>query len=117
MGHGVIHWEIGARDADRVKTFYTELFGWDITPAGPASSLVAPADDGIGGGILQVHEPMPAYLTFYVAVDDVEASLARSIVLGATEVVAPTLIPGVGRFAMFRDPEGHDIGILEPLPE
>ncbi|GAA3517856.1 VOC family protein [Nocardioides daeguensis] len=115
MAHGVIHWEIGARDADRVKAFYAELFGWDITPAGPDYALVAPEGDGMGGGILHVREPTPAYLTFYVAVDDVATSLARSVALGATETVGPTAIPGIGRFAMFRDPEGRDIGILEPL--
>jgi hypothetical protein len=115
-GRGVIHWEIGARDAERLRKFYADLFGWEIRDAGPGYSLVVSDGDGIGGGILQVEDPMPTYLTVYVGVDDVETVLARSATLGATETVAPTLIPGVGYFAMFRDPEGHDIGILAPLP-
>jgi predicted enzyme related to lactoylglutathione lyase len=117
MAHGVIHWEIGARDASRLRAFYSDLFGWDMTPAGPEYALVAAADGGIGGGIMQVTDEMPTYLTFYVEVEDVEKALARSTDLGATEVVPPTPIPGVGRFAMFQDPDGHDVGILEPLPE
>lgn len=116
MAHPVIHWEIGARDADRLQSFYTELFGWDIAPAGPGYSIVAPEDGGIGGGIMQVKDPVPPYLTFYVEVDDLEAEVQRSTDLGATQVVPPTAIPGVGRFAMFRDPDGNHIGMLETGP-
>lgn len=114
MAHPVIHWEIGARDAEGLKAFYTGLFGWDIEPSGPGYSLVSPDDGGIGGGIMQVNDPVPPYLTFYVQVDDLESSITRSSELGATQVVPPTPIPGVGRFAMFRDPDGNHIGVLEP---
>ena len=47
---------------------------------------------------------MPAYVTIYVAVED----------LGGTSLVPPTPIPGVGSFALFQDPEGNTIGILHP---
>ena len=38
-------------------------------------------------------------------------------VLGATELVPPATVPGVGRFAMITDPEGHAIGLLEPAAD
>ncbi|WGY04527.1 VOC family protein [Nocardioides sp. QY071] len=117
MAHGVIHWEIGARHAERLQAFYADLFGWKFTPAGPEYTIAAAEGGGIGGGIMQAPEPMPTYLTFYVEVEDAADALTRSTALGGEEVVAPTPVPGVGRFAMFRDPEGHLVGVLEPLAD
>ena len=65
------------------------------------------------GGILQAVGDMPAYVTFYVAVEDLVATLERVQGLGGTTVVPPTPIPGVGAFAMFEDPEGHMLGIIK----
>jgi len=114
MGNPVIHWEIGASDAGRLGAFYSELFDWQITPAGPEYFLVAGGEGGIGGGILQVDEHVPSYLTFYVQVDELEQTMHLAVDLGASELVSPMVIPGVGRFAMLADPEGHTIGLLEP---
>ena len=55
-----------------------------------------------------------AYLTIYVAVDDLEVTLAKVKELGGTPVVPPTPIPGVGAFALLQDPEGNTIGIIRP---
>lgn len=115
MTNPVVHWEIGAIDAGRLVTFYSDLFDWQITPSGPEYSLVARADGGIGGGILQVDENVPPYLTVYVQVDQLEPALGRAVRLGASELVTPMTIPGVGRFAMFADLEGHTVGLLEPV--
>lgn len=117
MASPVVHWEIGAADAAKLGTFYQELFGWQITPAGPEYSLVAGADGGIGGGILQVSGHVPPYLTFYVQVDELEATLRHALGLGAGDVVPPTTMTGIGRFAMIEDLEGHPIGLLEAAPE
>jgi predicted enzyme related to lactoylglutathione lyase len=114
MSNPVIHWEIGASDMARLGAFYGELFGWTIAPAGPEYLLVEPSETGIGGGIMQIREGMPPYLTFYVEVPELEASLLRAIELGGSELVPPTEIPKVGRFAMFVDPDGHTVGLLEP---
>lgn len=116
MSHQVIHWEIGATDLDKERTFYAELFGWQITTSGPEYALVPASSPGIGGGIMQVSRDIPPYLTVYVQVSDLEAMLARALHLGATQVVAPTPIAGVGRFALFADPDGHLMGLLEPIP-
>lgn len=116
MASPVVHWEIGAADAGRLGTFYRELFDWQVTPAGPEYSLVAGVDGGIGGGILQISGDVPPYLTFYVQVDELEPALHHAVALGAGEVVPPLTVPGVGRFAMIDDPEGHTVGLLEAAP-
>jgi predicted enzyme related to lactoylglutathione lyase len=113
MSNPVVHWEIGATDMKGLGDFYRELFGWNIAPASDEYLLVAPSETGIGGGILQTREGMPPYLTFYVEVPDLEPALLRAGELGGRELVPPTEIPGMGRFAMFLDPEGHNVGLLE----
>jgi predicted enzyme related to lactoylglutathione lyase len=114
MTNPVIHFEIGGRDLGRMAAFYGELFDWRLQPAGPEYSLVPAGGDGvgIGGGLMQTRDRMPSYVTVYVAVDDLRATLDRARELGAETVVEPMAIPGIGQFAMFRDPDANMIGLL-----
>jgi predicted enzyme related to lactoylglutathione lyase len=106
-----VHWEIGGRDLDTMASFYRDLFGWEPTSFDPNYRLVA-LDEGIGGGLMRCQDDMPTYVTIYVAVEDLDASLAKVKDLGGTVVVPPTPIPGVGAFALFQDPEGNTIGMM-----
>jgi hypothetical protein len=56
-------------------------------------------------------------LTTYFAVDDLEAALGRAAEAGATIVVPATAIEGVGLWAMFADPDGIPIALLQPEGE
>lgn len=70
------------------------------------------AKEGIGGGLGSEQAGLSAGMTIYVQVDDVEAFLAQARRLGATKVLQePYDVPGVGRFAVFTDPEGDRIGL------
>jgi len=111
MSNSVVHWEIGGRDLDTLAAFYRGLFGWEAAGFDADYRLVE-AHEGIGGGLMRCRDDMPNYVTIYVAVDDLDASLARAAELGGTQVVPPTEIPGVGSFALFQDPEGNTIGLL-----
>jgi predicted enzyme related to lactoylglutathione lyase len=112
MSHPVIHFEIGGSDGGRLAGFYGDLFGWKIQDAGPGYWLVTPEDSGIGGGLMQTRAGMPSYVTVYVATDDLQATLDRAVELGGAQVVEPTEIPGVGWFALFRDPDDNIVGLL-----
>ena len=114
MAHPIVHWEIGAKNVAKMSDFYAKLFDWPIDMTNPAYAMVDAQGDGIGGGIMQTPEQAPPYVSFYVSVDDLEAMLAKAKGLGATTIVPPTPIEGVGAFAMFSDPEGHVIGLLKP---
>ena len=112
MANPVVHWEIAARDRARSAEFYQQLFGWEPLPQEmPDYSMYNPGEGGIGGGIMQAHEGMPNYVTFYVHVEDLAASLAKAESLGGRQIVPPTPIPGHGSFAMFTDPDGNVIGL------
>ena len=115
MANPVVHWEIGGRDLDTLAGFYRDLFGWESTTFDPDYRLVD-LGEGIGGGLMRCRDDMPAYVTVYVAVDDLEATLAMAKELGGEPLLPPTPIPGVGQFALLQDPEGNTIGILHPEP-
>ena len=112
MTHPVVHFEIAGPDGEGLVAFYRDLFGWDLKESGPDYWLTAPSDGGIGGGVMLTRGEMPSYVTVYASTDDLEGSLRRAEELGGGTVVPPTEIPGVGFFAMFRDPGGNIIGLF-----
>lgn len=116
MAHPVVHFEIGTKDGDRAAGFYRALFGWEVNPAGPGYWLVSPQETGIGGGLMQVRDEIPQYVTVYVATDALEHTLDRAVELGGTTTVPPMPITGFGRFAMFQDPDGNLVGLFEDEP-
>jgi predicted enzyme related to lactoylglutathione lyase len=110
----VVHWEIGARDRKKLQGFYAEVFGWAINDDNPMNyGMVDTGGGGINGGIMQTVPEQPAYLTMYVSVEDLAATLKRVESLGGKTVVPPTPIPNVGAFALFLDPEGHCVGLFK----
>jgi len=58
-----------------------------------------------------------SYVSFYVAVEDLERSLAQAEGLEAKVVQPPTPLADGSRVAMLLDPEGHRIGLIQqPTP-
>jgi predicted enzyme related to lactoylglutathione lyase len=121
----VVHWDINARDAERLSSFYGELFGWDLKSAGfghPYRYLDPdPEAGGIGGGIGEVSdgsgEKRHMGVTFYVRVDDLSTALDRAQRLGAERMWGPTQVHEGLALAMFRDPEGNAIGLMSDVVE
>lgn len=112
MGHRVVHFEIAGKDGRSLVAFYRDLFGWNVSEAGPDYWLVRGDDGGIGGGLMQTTGAMPSYVTVYVSTPDLQASLDRALGLGGKTLVEPKEIPGTGAFAMFQDPEGNVVGLF-----
>jgi predicted enzyme related to lactoylglutathione lyase len=108
MGSPVVHFEIGCRDSKKTQKFYSDLFGWEITQAGPAAMIST--GSGIGGHITELgHEPHH-YTIFYVEVEHVQGYLDKANVLGGKTLVPPVDIP-TGTFAWMSDPGGNTVGL------
>ena len=108
MLHPVVHFEIGCRDTQKTKDFYTKMFDWKIEQAGPAATI--DTGEGISGHITSLgHEPN-FYTIFYVQVEDVQAYLDKAKSLGGKMLVPPIEIP-TGTFAWMQDPEGNTVGL------
>jgi predicted enzyme related to lactoylglutathione lyase len=114
MGRPVRHFEIASPNPERASTFYRELFDWEIGEEElDGYRLVRTAEGSIGGGLSRSPEGVFPYVTIYIGVDDLHLTLRRAEELGGKMIVEPMPIPGVGRFAMFQDPDGVMIGIFE----
>lgn len=110
MGNRIARWEIAAEDDDRLKAFYSELFGWTV------DGNVVHCGDGIDGYLFKPEGGIPLFVTFYVEVEDFQAHLDRAAVLGGQVFVPPTPspIPGEDSFAVFGDPAGNIVGLSRP---
>ena len=119
MGQAVVHFEVMGKDAERLRSFYSQMFGWQIDASNPMNYGIVSREDnldqgiGIGGGIGAMPEGRDGYVTFYVAVDDVEAAIRKAESLGGTRVMGPMEVPDGPEIALFNDPEGHMIGVVK----
>lgn len=118
MGNPVVHFEIGGEDVERLIDFYSTVFEWDIIPLSDQLYIADPASDkGIEGHLFQTTEETDYtnLVIIYVEVDDIQASLEQAESLGGEILIPPQAIPGnASHFAMFRDPSGNRIGLLQP---
>lgn len=116
MGQPVVHFEVMGQDADKLRSYFGELFGWKFgEPMGP-NYAVLEEPDGIGGGIGSAPEGYSGHVTFYVQVPDVGAALEQAESLGGSRMMGPDEVPGAGIvIGLFNDPEGHAIGVMSPV--
>jgi predicted enzyme related to lactoylglutathione lyase len=120
MGQPVVHFEIAGKDGDKLKSYYSELFGWEIDSSNEMGYGVVQREGntndegvGIGGGISQGPEGYEGHVTFYVEVPDAEAALAKAESLGGTRVMGPEEVMERLVIGLFSDPEGHVIGVIQ----
>jgi len=111
MANPVVHFEIIGKDQKLLESFYGSVFDWRITPAMEGYSLVN-TGSGIGGGIGAMEEAS-RHVLFYVAVADVDATLAAIEKKGGAKAFGPHPIPDGALIAGFTDPEGHLIGLVQ----
>ena len=127
----VVHFEIQATDADKIQKFYQDVFGWEITDAGPdfggyrmvKTGEAVPKDMagvGINGGIPKRMGPLPKAgdgvnsFVCIIGVEDIDATIAKIVAAGGSEQLAKMEVPKVGLLAYYKDPEGTIFGILQP---
>jgi predicted enzyme related to lactoylglutathione lyase len=114
MGHKIVHVELSAKDRKALSKFYADVFGWEIEHVDQLNYTTFKAGDGVGGGFNPVTDQTPAgTVTVYIETDDVTASLKDVQKAGGTILVPEAEIPGMGKFGMFRDPQGNMIGLYK----
>jgi uncharacterized protein len=120
MGQPVVHFEIVGTDGEKLQSYYSELFGWEIDANNPMKYGIVPREGnvnadgiGIGGGVGTGPEGYPGHVTFYVEVPDVEAALAKAESLGGTRMMGPDKVMDTIEIGLFNDPEGHLVGVVK----
>jgi uncharacterized protein len=126
MAQPVVHFEVIGKDPERLRSYYSELFGWEFQTPSPVAREVSDPDGygfidllesadgtgirgGVGGG-----ERFDSHALFYVQVDDVGAALRQAESLGGSRVMGPARSPSGLVVGHFTDPEGILIGLAGP---
>lgn len=113
--NSIVHWELMGPDAGVMKDFYSKVFDWKFqSPPGFDNYYMTDADDtGVAGAVGQGMKDMPAYAAMYVEVEDINSTLAVIDESGGKTLVPRTVIPDTVVFAMFHDPAGNLVALVE----
>ena len=114
--------ELGTTDQNGAKNFYSSLLGWtgENMPMGPEMTYTMfrlGGKDVAGGYQLmkdQVANRVPPHWMPYIRVNSADESAAKAVRSGGRQIVPPSDIPHVGRFAVVQDPTGAHISIFQP---
>jgi predicted enzyme related to lactoylglutathione lyase len=124
MGQPVVHFEIMGTDADKLRSYYSELFAWkfDTHNTNPNDYGFVQREEnvnadglGIGGGIGTAPEGYSGHVTFYVEVPDVEEALAKAESLGGSRMIGPQQVLENVEIGLFTDPEGRVVGVVSAV--
>jgi predicted enzyme related to lactoylglutathione lyase len=112
-GPKVVHWEIQSQSPEALHRFYADVFGWAIDANNPMNygMVSSGGKDGINGGIGGSPSPGSRVLV-YANVADINAMLEKIESLGGKTVMPRTDV-GPVIMALYTDPDGNVMGILE----
>lgn len=120
--HGNFCWnELVTRDVEGAKRFYQSTIGWSFE-AKPMNDgkpyWVASINGTQVGGIFPLSSPeydgVPEGWMSYIAVDDVDARVAKAVKAGAKLMKPIFDVPHVGRIAILKEPGGAGVGWMTP---
>lgn len=119
-----VWYELMTSDADAAQAFYEPLLGWKFAGSGtPGMDYRLGSKGGTEVvGLLELTEDMtkggarPAWIG-YIAVDDIDVSLAALKDKGGQLFMGPNHLDGVGHMAMVADPQGAPFYLMQPEGE
>lgn len=120
--HGSFIWnELNTHDPEKAKAFYAETLGWTFEAMpmeGGADYTVITRGERRIGGIFTLAAAefagIPDHWMTYVAVDDVDARLAKVEAAGGSIIRPAFDVPGVGRIGIVRDSGGAFLAWMTP---
>lgn len=121
---GRVYWnELMTRDIDSAKKFYSKTCGWtyDSMPTPDGEYHLAMAGKWPAGGMMDMSsmeglEQVPPHWFTYLAVDDIDETVAKCRDLGASITREPFEVANVGKIAIVCDPTGASLGFIQPAP-
>ena len=113
--HGAPSWiQHQGSDPVAARKFYESVLDWHVNDMpmqdGSSYPAIVVGESPVGG-----FYPQPVAeggWTIFVTVDDVDARFRKAIGAGATALSEPADMPGVGRMATIRDPQGGSIALI-----
>lgn len=113
--------ELYVPDVQKGIDFYVQAFGMETEgfPMGEMGTYHMLKVNGAAvAGVMSTSEgpaqDAPTHWAVYLAVDDVDARVAKVEALGGKVVVPAMDVPTVGRMALIADPQGAHIWLYKP---
>ncbi len=120
MSNQIMWFESTSADIPASAKFYGDLFGWPFVTDEVMNYTMTDTKPGeMGMGLSPVDEERgspPGSVLVYVDVSDIDATIAKAKKLGGQIFMDKTEIPTVGWMAIFGDPGGNRIGVMQRMP-
>ena len=114
-----VHFEMSFEDAERIKGFYSKVFGWTFQQYGDDSmpywlTTTGPdGEPGINGGLMLRQGGMPAGTTNTMGVESVDKAVDSIKSAGGKIILEKMAVHGMGWVAYATDTEGNQFGVFE----
>ena len=112
----IVWFEIPVENPERANAFYSNLFGWKITPFPGTGDYwhidTGGADDSPDGALKRCKQPQEPVVN-YVSVDSVDKFADKIAKLGGKICMPKTAVAKMGYFAVCQDTENNAFGIWE----
>ena len=109
----VVHWELYAKNVDKARAFYREMFNWNIAD-GPVAligaGIGAPDPEQFTGHLLPGDT---SRFVLDIQVLDLKTSMAKAESLGGSIISQPVDVPNGPTIARIADPEGNHITLVQ----
>jgi predicted enzyme related to lactoylglutathione lyase len=118
---GSLCWnEMMSPDRATAAAFYGRLIGWEQSsmemPDGEYTVFIAEGTPKAGcAQITPAMEGAQAGWLTYFATADCDATAQQATALGGQVLMGPENAPGIGRWAMLRDPQGAVFSVIAPI--
>jgi predicted enzyme related to lactoylglutathione lyase len=113
--------ELTSPDLPTATRFYTDVLGveWEAMPmeTGDDYTCLMVKGRAVGGAFPPPMEGIPPHWEVYLNVADADATAERAAELGGQVLQAPWDVPGVGRLAILKDPQGAVFGLMQNPPD
>ena len=113
--------ELTTPDLPRATQFYADVLGvsWESMPMDTGDDYTCLMVEGrpVAGAFPPPMEGIPPHWEVYFNAADTDAIAEKAAELGGEVLQAPWDVPGVGRLAMLKDPQGAVFGLMQNPPE
>jgi len=113
----IVHVEYMSNDPDRTKRFYRDVFGWKFQDMPEMNYSMWEAPTSPGGGLMKTPEGQPPSVVNYILAKDIDATMRKISAAGGAILKPKQEIPGMGWWAVFREPGGTVTALYQNLPQ
>jgi predicted enzyme related to lactoylglutathione lyase len=107
----IVFFDIAGPDLQKQKAFYETVFGWTVSAEGHLNTPVAAPLPGVLR--VEAETGFQPERVLYLGVDDITATLDQITANGGGVVFPRMVVPGVVILALFTDPAGNRMGLVE----